>query len=191
MCVTVCVCVWMMHVCYCVCVCVDDACVLLCVCACVCVDDACGCTDEQHLDDNVHNVSTAAAAAVTAYHNSRPPIGITFPKPIVTLLQTGWNTDPDVSTLAAGFLPLTSPFFSLLVSLPAVLQSFLPSFTFLSPGIHHVNGGWKLQVGSKEQQTSHSQRFLILFLLFFWMVHTRGRCSSLSPSLALTYSDVS
>ena len=53
-----------------------------------------------------------------------------------------------------------------------------------------VNGRrWKLQVGSKEQQTSHSQRFLILFLLFFWMVHTGGRCSSLSPSLTLTYSE--
>ena len=38
-----------------------------------------------------------------------------------------------------------------------------------------VNGQWwKLQVGSKEQQTSHSQRFQILFLLFFWMVHTTG-----------------
>ena len=55
-----------------------------------------------------------------------------------------------------------------------------------------VNGRWwKLQVGSKEQQTSHSQRFLILFLRFFWMVHARGRCSSLSPSLALNSSDVS
>ena len=32
-----------------------------------------------------------------------------------------------------------------------------------------VNGRWKLQVGSKEQQMSHSQKFLILFLLFFWM----------------------
>ena len=40
-------------------------------------------------------------------------------------------------------------------------------------------------------QPSHSQRFLILFHLFFWMVHARGRCYSLSPSLsALTYSDV-
>ena len=44
-----------------------------------------------------------------------------------------------------------------------------------------------MQVGSKEQQTSHSQRFLILFLRFFWMVHARGHCSSLSPSLALLF----
>ena len=45
---------------------------------------------------------------------------------------------------------------------------------------YSVNGlWWKLQVGSKEQQTSHSQRFLILFLLFFWMVYTIGHCSSL------------
>ena len=39
----------------------------------------------------------------------------------------------------------------------------------------YINGRWKLQIGSKEQQTSHSHRFLILFLLFFWMVHTTGR----------------
>ena len=67
----------------------------------------------------------------------------------------------------------------------------LPNFQSCS-SVPDVNGRWKLQVGSKEQQMSHSQRFLILFLLFFWMVHTRGRCSSLSPSLALTqtYSDV-
>ena len=31
-----------------------------------------------------------------------------------------------------------------------------------------VNGWGKLQVGCKEQQMSHSQRFLILFLLFLW-----------------------
>ena len=54
----------------------------------------------------------------------------------------------------------------------------------------NVNCQWKLQVGSKEQQTSHSQRFLILFLLFFWMVHTRGRCYSLSLSFALSHSDL-
>ena len=35
--------------------------------------------------------------------------------------------------------------------------------------IYIVNGRWrKLQAGSKEQQTSHSQRFLILFLLFLF-----------------------
>ena len=139
MCVTVCV--WMMHVCY--CVCVDDACVLLCVC--VCVDDACGCTNEQHPDDNVHNVSTAAAAAETAYHNSRPPIGITFPKPIVTLLQTGWNTDPDVSTLAAGFLPLASSLCLFLCSLPPVFSSFLHfPLSWNSPCKWSVEfAGWK------------------------------------------------
>ena len=66
------------------------------------------------------------------------------------------------------------------------------SLTNTGTAVSNVNGRWwKLQVGSKEQQTSHSQRFLILFLLFFWMVHTGGRCYSLSPSLALTYSDVS
>ncbi|KAL8562937.1 hypothetical protein ACOMHN_004629 [Nucella lapillus] len=41
------------------------------------------------------HLKPAAAAAETAYHNSRPPIGITFPKPIVGLLKRGWNTDPD------------------------------------------------------------------------------------------------
>ena len=51
-----------------------------------------------------------------------------------------------------------------------------------------VNGRWKYQVGSKEQQTSHIQRFLVLFLLFFLMVHARGRCYSLSLSLALSHS---
>ena len=138
MCVLVCVC-------YCVCVLL---CVLQCVCVCVCADDACGCTDE-HLDDNVHNVSTAAAAAETAYHNSRPPIGITFPKPIVTLLQTGWNTDPDVSTLAAGFLPLPSPLASslcfFLSSLPPVFSSFLHfPLSWHSPCKWSVEvAGWK------------------------------------------------
>ena len=56
--------------------------------------------------------------------------------------------------------------------------------------IHHYNislGQRKLQVGSKEQQTNHSQRFLILFLLFFWMVHARGRWYCLSLFLALSH----
>ena len=35
---------------------------------------------------------------------------------------------------------------------------------------------------------SHNQRFLILFLLFFWMVHVRGCWNCLSPSLTLTLS---
>ena len=51
-----------------------------------------------------------------------------------------------------------------------------------------VNGRWRLQVKSKEQQTSHSQRFLILFLLFCLMVHAGGHCYSLSLSLELSHS---
>uniref|UniRef100_A0A2C9L8D7 Protein kinase domain-containing protein n=2 Tax=Biomphalaria glabrata TaxID=6526 RepID=A0A2C9L8D7_BIOGL len=43
------------------------------------------------------HLKPAAAAAETAYHNTRPPIAITFPKPIVSLLQKGWHTNPDVS----------------------------------------------------------------------------------------------
>ena len=38
--------------------------------------------------------------------------------------------------------------------------------------------------GWKEQQISHSQRFLISFLLFFLMVHVRGHCYCLSLSLS-------
>ena len=53
-----------------------------------------------------------------------------------------------------------------------------------------VNGWWRrLQVGSKEQQMNHSQRFLFFCFLFsFWwyMCH----CSFLSPSLCLAYNDV-
>ena len=58
-----------------------------------------------------------------------------------------------------------------------------------SSSSNDVNGRWKLQVGSNEQQRSHSQRLLILFLLFFWikMVHARGRCYSLWLSLALSH----
>ena len=65
----------------------------------------------------------------------------------------------------------------------------LPYFQSYS-SVPDVNVWWKLQVGSKEQQMSHSQRFLILFLLFFWMVHTRDCCYSLAPSLALSHSDL-
>ena len=56
-----------------------------------------------------------------------------------------------------------------------------------------VNGRWwKLQVGSKEpQQTSHSQRFLIFISSFLLDGIYERSLSSLSPSLALTYSDVS
>ena len=45
----------------------------------------------------------------------------------------------------------------------------------------NINGGWRLQVGSKEQIV-----FLVLFLLF--ILHARGRCDSLSLSLALSHS---
>ncbi|KAH9512436.1 Serine/threonine-protein kinase tnni3k [Bulinus truncatus] len=41
------------------------------------------------------HLKPAAAAAETAYHNTRPPIAITFPKPIVSLLQKGWHSNPD------------------------------------------------------------------------------------------------
>lgn len=43
-------------------------------------------------------IFSAAAAAETAYHNTRPPMAITFPKPIVALLQKGWHANPDVRT---------------------------------------------------------------------------------------------
>ena len=38
----------------------------------------------------------AAAAAEMAYHNTRPPIAVTFPKPLVSLLHMGWNPNPEV-----------------------------------------------------------------------------------------------
>ena len=53
-------------------------------------------------------------------------------------------------------------------SLPIIIGPFYKQ-TIVFNYIYIVNGRWrKLQVGSKEQQTSHSQRFLILFLLFLW-----------------------
>ena len=39
---------------------------------------------------------TAAAAAEMAYHNTRPPIAVTFPKPLVSLLHRGWSPNPEV-----------------------------------------------------------------------------------------------
>ena len=47
---------------------------------------------------NIILVSTplAAAAAEMAYHNTRPPIAVTFPKPLVSLLHMGWNPNPEV-----------------------------------------------------------------------------------------------
>ena len=50
----------------------------------------------------------------------------------------------------------------------------LPNFQSCSSA-PEVNGRWKLRVGSKEQQTSHSQRFLILFLLLFWMKKKKNK----------------
>ncbi|XP_050411148.2 serine/threonine-protein kinase TNNI3K [Patella vulgata] len=41
------------------------------------------------------HLKPAAAAAEMAYHITRPPIGITIPKPIVGLLQVGWHANPD------------------------------------------------------------------------------------------------
>ncbi|XP_012934991.1 serine/threonine-protein kinase TNNI3K [Aplysia californica] len=41
------------------------------------------------------HLKPAAAAAETAYHNTRPPIAITFPKPLVALLHIGWHANPD------------------------------------------------------------------------------------------------
>ena len=42
---------------------------------------------------------SAAAAAEMAYHNTRPPIAVTFPKPLVSLLHMGWNPNPEVCCL--------------------------------------------------------------------------------------------
>ena len=44
-------------------------------------------------------LSVAAAAAEMAYHTTRPPIAVTFPKPIVALLQSCWNASADVSRI--------------------------------------------------------------------------------------------
>lgn len=41
------------------------------------------------------HLKPAAAAAEMAYHTTRPPIAVTFPKPIVTLLQRCWNSCAD------------------------------------------------------------------------------------------------
>ena len=40
----------------------------------------------------------AAVAAEMAYHTTRPPIAVTFPKPIVALLQRGWIANPEVDS---------------------------------------------------------------------------------------------
>lgn len=41
------------------------------------------------------HLKPAAAAAEMAYHNTRPPIAVTFPKPLVAILQRGWNASAE------------------------------------------------------------------------------------------------
>ncbi|XP_060080735.1 serine/threonine-protein kinase TNNI3K-like [Ylistrum balloti] len=41
------------------------------------------------------HLKPAAAAAEMAYHNTRPPIALTFPKPLVAILQRGWNASAE------------------------------------------------------------------------------------------------
>ena len=41
------------------------------------------------------HLKPAAAAAETAYHGSRPPISVSFPKPLVAILHRGWHPNPD------------------------------------------------------------------------------------------------
>ncbi|KAJ8300565.1 hypothetical protein KUTeg_022084 [Tegillarca granosa] len=41
------------------------------------------------------HLKPAAAAADMAYHNTRPPIAVTFPKPLVTILQRSWHANPE------------------------------------------------------------------------------------------------
>lgn len=43
----------------------------------------------------MHHLNLAAAAADMAYRNSRPPLSITFPKAIVSLLKRAWHANPD------------------------------------------------------------------------------------------------
>ena len=54
-------------------------------------------------------VPTAAAAAEMAYHQTRPPIAVTFPKPLVALLQMGWNPNPEVTYTGISVHYRTSP----------------------------------------------------------------------------------
>ncbi|GCB76984.1 hypothetical protein scyTo_0019222 [Scyliorhinus torazame] len=43
------------------------------------------------------HLKPAAAAADMAYHHVRPPVGYSIPKPISSLLISGWNACPEVS----------------------------------------------------------------------------------------------
>ncbi|KAH3794040.1 serine/threonine-protein kinase TNNI3K-like [Dreissena polymorpha] len=52
------------------------------------------------------HLKPAAAAAEMAYHQTRPPIAVTFPKPLVSLLQCGWNPNPEDRPDFAEILPI-------------------------------------------------------------------------------------
>ncbi|XP_053380307.1 serine/threonine-protein kinase TNNI3K-like [Mercenaria mercenaria] len=52
------------------------------------------------------HLKPAAAAAEMAYHQTRPPIAVTFPKPLVALLQRGWNPNPEDRPDFAEILPI-------------------------------------------------------------------------------------
>ncbi|XP_052790328.1 serine/threonine-protein kinase TNNI3K-like [Mya arenaria] len=52
------------------------------------------------------HLKPAAAAAEMAYHQTRPPIAVTFPKPLVSLLQWGWNPNPEDRPEFAEILPI-------------------------------------------------------------------------------------
>ena len=41
------------------------------------------------------HLKPAAAAAETAYHGTRPPVSVSFPRAVVQLLQRGWHQDPE------------------------------------------------------------------------------------------------
>ena len=54
------------------------------------------CTVFSSSSSYYYDLFVAAAAAEMAYHNTRPPIAVTFPKPVVALLQRGWHANPEV-----------------------------------------------------------------------------------------------
>ncbi|XP_060602558.1 serine/threonine-protein kinase TNNI3K-like [Ruditapes philippinarum] len=52
------------------------------------------------------HLKPAAAAAEMAYHQTRPPIAVTFPKPLVALLHRGWSPNPEDRPDFAEILPI-------------------------------------------------------------------------------------